>query len=196
MIIESRRRYSSTLLRTSLQPALKQEDVRQARAERRRAIRLSSSYLSGLQDLALGTIVPSDVVFVEQFLSDDSTHDFDLNQVFLYSDQDRQFCTKTHTFRITYRHMLRYKGEIVWKLETVCHGSGQGIRGESSMCRLYKTHLRVRIRHKTTDLWVGSGPTSSTIDQQSIPLRDILLRSADKYQSEASFSSGEDSLIY
>ena len=167
------------------------------------------------QQREYGVVIPSDVAYVEHFMMNDNNNTnetvFDFDQIYLYSDQDRQFSTDSKSFRITNYHTLLYRGEIVWKMETTCAGNQtHGVVGESSTCRLSDTVLRVRVTTKTGMHHPSSTTTTAASangvvvnagirDQRVIPLQEILQNSAQMYQRRASsFSSSSltDEVMY
>ena len=98
--------------------------------------------------IEIGNVIPCDAAFLDTLDEEGEDSGFNLQEVYLYSDQERRFCQKYKTFHITYYHTMRYKGEIVWKLTTTSHGNSRGIYGESSSCNLSESSIRVRIRQK------------------------------------------------
>ena len=100
------------------------------------------------EDITIGSVIPSDSAFLDHVEVGDDGGVFDLQEIYLYSDQERRFCIEDHTFHIIYSHTLRYKGDIVWQLMTTCLGTSHGIIGESSSCTLSESSIRIRICRK------------------------------------------------
>ena len=153
------------------------------------------------EDITIGSVIPSDSAFLD-YIDFGDGGSFDLQEMYLYSDQQRQFCTEDHTFHIIYSHTLRYKGDIVWQLTTTCYGTSHGIIGESSSCTLSESSMRVRICRKAggqhdsirnhiqqrqgCNRCGGSSlpppPVGFTCKRDKLDLKNILLNSAELYR--------------
>ena len=147
----------------------------------------SSSASSSLMDVKrrsstdtalVGEIVASDAAYVDDFLLSPSvitSHNFDLNEVYLYSERTFKETnpsmrppTESSGFVISYCHTLRYRGDIVWMFESTCTGginyevsdgatatvdsraAAMGMNGISTTCHLTESSLRVRVNKKGT----------------------------------------------
>ena len=176
-----------------------------ARHRRRRSSSTSSEISITSSTISLdciddvGIIYPSDVAYIDTELC--SSHDSSLSQATLHSFRKRSYCNKTKEFVIKYNHVLKYRDEIVWILQTVCYCKQQSIYGEISTCSISEgeSYLRVRITHKRSD----NGNNSSNCDKQQqldsssqhssctvardkyiFDLEDIIRRSSEEYQNE------------
>lgn len=153
-------------------------------------------------DAFIGCVYGADMAYVDQFLTPDM---IDLSQISLHSFRNRS--CDARNFEITYYHALRYRGDIVWILETICRGDGKDIQGEVSTCSISEDGcLRVRITHKSggggvemrrkssinknsnhslgQDEFGGSQHSCPGANREKymLDLGDIILRSAEAYK--------------
>ena len=170
----SRRRSSSTSSEISITP--------------------STNSLDCIDDV--GIIYPSDVAYIDTELCSSHDNSIDLTQATLHSFRKRSYCDQTKEFVIKYNHVLKYRDEIVWILQTVCYCKQQSIYGEISTCSISEgeSFLRVRITHKRSDnngsfndnQMDSSQHSSCTVarDKYIFDLEDIIRRSSEEYQNE------------
>lgn len=183
--------------RTILSPSCQHRLNRPTRGRHLRSKQESETTSSSYEDgnSSIGVVESSDAAYVDKFLSPvGGNGSMDLSQVFLFSSS--KFSKERHgeganagkiTFLITFHHVLRYRGDIVWQLLTTCSGDSEGMQGTRSTCHLTEAVLRVRLCHKRRVNSCGTSvsTTLNSRERYDLDLNDLLHLSALEYQSQA-----------
>ena len=143
------------------------------------------------KESTMDQIYVSDAAYVDCFLNNSNNNiNIDLRQFKLENSMKRYFYSDNKSYRIEYKHSLRYKGDLVWTLETYYTGSFDTISGQSSSCHITMDgYINVRInrksRHGNTSSSTSNSSSSRHTRKFKLNLYDIARRAAELYEQEA-----------
>jgi hypothetical protein len=130
-----------------------------------------------------GAIEPSEQAYVDVF----GGNGIDMTEVSIHVYEDKTFSSYNRAFFTTYHYHLHYKGDVIWRLETMHQVDENSAGGLMANCKLAKGRLLVKVVTKKGKGWLP-GKTKEKLDYD---VAAIVRESAAGFQLEALEKEGD-----